>query len=420
MSPDKPGLPGGVASPPVAIWAILPDALFAIASFVVAYRLRFAAEQFDVFIASALRSLPLVVLCQMAALVLARVYRPGGRYRFVLRLPLAVGVGTGAAAALTRALFGFEGVSRMAFLVDATFLTAAAMAWRGLYVLWKSDQSSHTRLTEDSPLVDRSLETMSLSATFLSIVHYRELLKNLVLKDLKLKYRGSVFGFLWSLVNPLVMIVVYTVAFTYIMRTRTEGFAFFVLIGTLAWTFFSSSTTMSASSIVDNGRLIKSLHFPRAVLPTATVIFNLAQYILTTVVFLPFMLSVYQVPLEPRMLLFPLFLALQVVFTIGLALMLSTATAFFRDVRHLIDVAMLALFWTTPILYSIETVPESIRLPVLMSPMSPYIVAYQQIFYFRHAPEPTIWFLSTTYAMVSVIAGAATFVAVQDQLGEQV
>lgn len=407
-------------APPAAAWTILPDTIFAVAAYVLAYRLRFVDERFDAFLTTSLRALPLTVVCQLAALMAARIYRPGGRYRFVSRLLVSVVAGTLAAALLTRILFGFEGVSRIAFLVDATFLAAAAITWRGLYLLWQYGRSTHARLSDEAPLVDRSQEIMSLSATFLSMVRYRELLKNLVLKDLKLKYRGSVFGFLWSLVNPLVMITVYTVAFTFILRVRSEGFAFFVLLGVLAWTFFAQAAMMSSGAIIDNAALIKSLYFPRAILPTSVVLFNLAQYVLTLVVFLPLMLVIYRAPLSPHMLLFPVFLGLQVTFTIGLAFMLSTATAFFRDVRHLIEVALLVLFWTTPVLYELRLVPETLRLPIMMSPMSPYIVAYQQIFYYRQLPDATVWFLAMAYALIALIAGAATFVWSQDRLAEHI
>lgn len=407
-------------APPTAAWTILPDLLFGVAAYVLAYRLRFLDARFDTFLASSFRALPVTVGCQLAALIAAGVYRGRSRYRFVSRLLASVVLGTMAAALLTRMLFGFEGVSRITFLADATFLAAAAITWRGIYLLWHSGRPTHGNLSEGAPLVDRSQDAMSLSATFLSMVRYRELLKNLVLKDLKLKYRGSIFGFLWSLVNPLIMITVYTVVFTFILRVRSEGFAFFILIGILAWTSFAQAVTMSSGAIIDNAALIKSLNFPRAILPTSAVLFNLAQYLLTVVVFLPMMLVIYRAPPTPYMLLFPIFLALQVTFTIGLAFLLSTATAFFRDVRHLIEVALLVLFWTTPIVYELRQVPETLRLPIMMSPMSPYIVAYQQLFYYRQAPDATVWFLAMAYALIAVIAGAATFVSAQSRLTEQI
>src|SRR5687767_7956555 len=126
-------------------------------------------------------------------------------------------------------------------------------------------------------LVDRAATPSSISSTITALAGYRHLLRNLVIKDLKLKYRGSVFGFLWSLANPLLMIIVYTIAFTYILPVRSEGFVFYLMLGVLSWTFFVNSAAMSTGAIVDNAGLLKSVFFPRAILPIGTVLFNLAQ-----------------------------------------------------------------------------------------------------------------------------------------------
>ena len=134
-------------------------------------------------------------------------------------------------------------------------------------------------------LVDASGTDTGMFASLAAVGRYRELVRNLVFKDLKLKYRGSIFGFLWSLFNPLVMMTVYVIAFKYIMRMRSDGFVFLLLVGLLAWTFFSAAVSMAAGAIADNGGLLKTVHFPRAVLPISSVLFNLAQYLLTISVF---------------------------------------------------------------------------------------------------------------------------------------
>ncbi|MCA1652358.1 MAG: ABC transporter permease, partial [Acidobacteria bacterium] len=142
-------------------------------------------------------------------------------------------------------------------------------------------------------MVDRAAVRPSMRRTVLGLVKYGHLLRNLVIKDLKLKYRGSVLGFVWSLANPLLMIAVYTVAFTFILRIRTPGFVFHLMLGLLAWTFFANAVAMSTGAIADNGGLVRSVWFPRAILPIATVLFNLAQYILTILVFLPVLMVLY-------------------------------------------------------------------------------------------------------------------------------
>jgi ABC-2 type transport system permease protein len=256
--------------------------------------------------------------------------------------------------------------------------------------------------------------------TVRAIYAYRELLRNLVAKDLKIKYRGSVLGFLWSLANPLLMIGIYSVAFGIILKTPTEGFVFYLLIGILAWTFFVNSAVMSAGAIVDNAGLLKSVFFPRAILPVATVLFNFAQYLLTTIVFLPLMMAIYRVPPSAPMLLYPIFLTLQLIFTIGIALLLSTATVFFRDVRHLLEVALAALFWLTPIVYQLGQLTPPLASFVRVTPMAPYIVAYQQIFFYRAWPDATTWALAAGYAAAALAAGLALTLRHEDALAEQI
>ena len=268
----------------------------------------------------------------------------------------------------------------------------------------------------EDDLVDRSLQRTRVG----DLVRYRHLLRNLVLKDLKLKYRGSVFGFLWSLANPLLMIVVYTVAFTYLLRIHTPGFVLYLMLGILGWTFSAGSLGMSTGAIADNGGLVKSVSFPRAILPAATVLFNLSQYVLTAIVFVPFLLVVYRVPPAAPMLLFPVFVALQTAFTIGLALLLATAAAFFRDVKHLVEVALAALFWATPIVYTIEQLPETVRVPIQFSPLASYIGAYHDIFYYRRVPGALTWGVTLGYAAAALAIGLAVTVKHEDRFTELV
>ena len=126
---------------------------------------------------------------------------------------------------------------------------------------------------------------MQASATHL--LHYRTLIKNLVFKDLKLKYRDSVLGVVWSLLNPLLLLVVYTVAFKIVLRVQTENYPYFLLSALLPWTFFSSSLIASTQSITGNANLIRKVYFPRETLPIATVLFAFSQLILALIVFLP-------------------------------------------------------------------------------------------------------------------------------------
>ena len=119
------------------------------------------------------------------------------------------------------------------------------------------------------------------------------------------------------------------------------------------------------------------------------------------------------------MLLFPVFLLLQVLFTIGVALLLSTATAFFRDVRHLLEVGLSVLFWTTPIVYELQNVPERVQLLILLSPVSPFVVAYQQLFFYREWPDAGVWLAAVVHALGAFVVGALIFLSFEDRLMEQ-
>jgi lipopolysaccharide transport system permease protein len=268
-------------------------------------------------------------------------------------------------------------------------------------------------------MVNRTAEAPSIGRTLGGLHRYRHLLRNLVIKDLKLKYRGSVVGFVWSLANPLLMTAIYTFAFKTLMRQGGEGYVFYLMLGLLAWTFFASSAGMSTASIADNGGLVKSVWFPRAILPIATVLFNLAQYLLTVAVFLPVMLAYYRVPLERQMLLFPVVILLQSAFTIGIALILSTSAAFFRDVRHLVEIGLQIMFWTTPIFYELGN-QQGLRRFLLFTPLSPFVTAYHEIFYYRRWPESTLWATAVAYTVIALAIGLWLIVKYEDSFAERI
>ena len=249
---------------------------------------------------------------------------------------------------------------------------------------------------------------------------YRHLLWNIVAKDLKLKYQRSLLGFAWSLLNPLMMIGVYTLAFTYVMKLPTPRFALFILIGLLSWNFFAGAVSSATDAVAGQGSLLRSVVFPRVVLPFSAVLFNLVQYLLSILVFLPIVLFVYGVAPTPRMLLFPVFLLLQVLFITGLTMALSTASAAFRDVKHLVDVGLSIGFWLTPIIYEPTMVPEQFREVALLAPMTSYIRAYQDIFYYGTWPDPAIWIVAAVYAGGAFVCGLSVFLAYESRMPELV
>jgi ABC-type polysaccharide/polyol phosphate export permease len=230
---------------------------------------------------------------------------------------------------------------------------------------------------------------------------YRDLLRHLVLRDLRHKYKGSSLGFVWSLLHPLLMAAVYAVAFKFITPNGIAHFPVFLLSGLLPWMFFSAALSGAVGSIVDNSALVRKVAFPRPILPLAAVASQLVQFLLMYTAIVPLMVA-FSVGSSPALAaLIPLIL-LQVLFTAGLALVLATAYVYARDTRHLLEVALQVWFWGTPIVYSAAMLrlPQPLTQVLAWNPMAHFITSYQDIIV--HHATPTL----LAFAMLTLVAGA--------------
>lgn len=203
-------------------------------------------------------------------------------------------------------------------------------------------------------VIDASNEWLNWPARFRELFRYRFLLQNLVKRDLKVRYRNSVLGILWSLLNPLLMMAVFSLIFAKLIpREDIRQYAVFFLVGLLPWNFFSGSLMMGTVSIVADEALIKKILFPRELIPTAAVLSNLVNFLMAFLVLLVFLytsglnLSVYALWL-------PAILVTQMIFTLGLVLLFSALHVFYRDVIMILDVVLLAWFFLTPIVYPLD------------------------------------------------------------------
>lgn len=399
--------------------AALLDLATAIIAMIAAYRLRFDAASFQHFLGIARDSLLAMIAVHLAVTASFGLYKQDGLRLWPVRLTAGSVAGVLLGVGLTTVFAQPAGVSRQAMAVYAVLFVLGAMAWRAGVAL---HGRRVRRLTDsiEGGLEVRGAQYQSLGGGLLLTWRYRHLLRNLVVRDLKLKYRGSVLGFLWSLLNPLLMIAVYNFAFIYVMKVQTPRYVSFVLIGILSWGFFSASTLSSTMSITSSGNLLHSMLFPRVILPIATVLFNLAQFLLTIIVFLPALFLAYGIVPGPQTLAFPVFLLLQVLFIMGAALLLSVATAYFRDIQHLVEVGLNMAFWATPVLYEYTLVPERFRFAILLSPMAPFVRAYQDLFYYQVWPDWSIWVLAIAYGIGMFVCGLSVFVTYEDSLAEQV
>jgi len=252
------------------------------------------------------------------------------------------------------------------------------------------------------------------------LVNYRSCIQNLVMKDLKLKYRDSVLGFLWSLLNPLFMLAVYTLAFKQIFRIQIENYSFFLLAGLMPWGFFAGSVMASTQSIVGNGNLIRKVYFPREVLPLSTVLFVFAQLLLALSVVLPAGIIVFGISVRWTVLLLVPLLLLHLAFTIGVAFVLSTVTTFFRDVAHFVEMALMMLVWMTPIMYPAEMAPPLLQRFFEISPLAAFAIGYQDVLYRGTVPPGWVWLVAVSWTILLLTAGLAIFRSRSDMFAEAV
>lgn len=252
-----------------------------------------------------------------------------------------------------------------------------------------------------------------------ALVAYRGLLRGLVQRDLTVKYKGSLLGVAWSLLHPLVMAAVYTLAFRYVVRVPIERFPLFLLSGLLPWMFFTSALGSATSSITDNGTLVRKVAFPRAVLPLAAVASALVQFLLMYTVLVPTALVMGGGVSLAWTALLPV-VVLQTVFTAGLGLLLATAYVFVRDARHLLDVALQVWFWLTPIVYAASLAPERLRRWLQLNPMLHFVTAYQEIVMQHDVPSLATFAVLTALAAVTSTAGWLVFSRAQKRFAEYV
>ena len=261
------------------------------------------------------------------------------------------------------------------------------------------------------------------------LYQYRELIRNLVIRDLKVRYKNSALGVLWSLHNPLSMTRVFTVVFTLMLESGIEDYPVFFMCGYLPWGFLSASLTGSTNSVVGNAHLIKKVYFPREVLPLSEVLSNLVNFLLALIVLFG-MILVFQVKLTPAVLLLPVIILAQVLFTLGLSFFLATANVFYRDTEHILQVLMQAWFFLTPVFYPITILPESSQILGMtvniqlwarrLNPMASLVASYRDILY-RGVPTGLDFLFRTVVTCVVVfVIGYLVFCRFSRSFGEEV
>lgn len=262
----------------------------------------------------------------------------------------------------------------------------------------------------------------SITSDLSELWRYRSLLRMLVVRDLKTRYRNSALGVMWSFLQPLGMMLVMTFAFSVINRgpANMAHYNVFILSGLLAWNFFQAAVVGGSGSVIANSALVKKVYFPRAVLPISVVISSLVNFLLALPVWLVVTVASGH-PLHATILLLPFIIVIQVIFTLGVAFLLATLNVFYRDTQFIIELGMLALFFLTPIWYDISQVSPQIGLWVRrLNPMASLVNIYQDLMYWGRVTEFDFVLRTVLTAIAFLVIGYLVFHRYSPRFGEEV
>src|ERR1700730_4451170 len=260
----------------------------------------------------------------------------------------------------------------------------------------------------------------SLVAELHDIKGHLDLLVLLVQKDLKVKYKGTALGFFWSLLNPLLMMVVYALVFSIIVRFQIARYPVFLLAGLLPWNAFTTMITAASTSLVANANLVRRVRFPLEFLPLTSVLSGLVNLMLSLAILLVFAL-LFRQPLGAPLILLPLLLVIQLVFTTGVCLVLSALLVYFRDLEYLVGIGLTALFFLTPIIYPLSAVGGN-RLAIILklNPMTWLITSYQSIWHDNAWPKPSYLVAFAAMSLLVLLLGRFVFRRLQGRFAEEV
>lgn len=260
----------------------------------------------------------------------------------------------------------------------------------------------------------------------IEVWRYRDLLINLVIRDLKVRYKGSMFGFFWSLLNPLLQVATITIVFKYILNVRIPNYSAYVLCAFLPWTFLQMSLLDASASVLYHWDLVKKTYFPREILPASIVLSNLVHFILALAVFFVYLL-ILGTPILITWLLVPVVVLIQLLLNLGIAFFVSCLNVFYEDVKYLMTVVLTLLFYLMPIMYLVEQIAASEKIPAVwkpfivkfyfLNPLSLVLIAYRKLLlpaYHAgniHDIPLNFWYLalSAVTSLLIFVAGYAFF-----------
>ncbi|HBU12173.1 MAG TPA: ABC transporter permease [Clostridiales bacterium] len=248
--------------------------------------------------------------------------------------------------------------------------------------------------------------------------NYRMMIGSLVKKELIARYKGSVLGFLWTFINPLFQLIIYTVLFSVIMRSGIDNYAMFLFVGLVPWLFCATSLTTGSMSVVMSAGLVQKIYFPRMVLPIVSVTANFVNMLLSFVIVFIALIAT-GVGIAPVAAMLPVVMIIEYFFVLGLVLIFSGLAVYFRDLEHILGIVTMAWMYLTPILYTVDMVPPALQTFMKYNPMTGVILSYRNVLYYQTMPEFDMLLLTVVYAAIFMVVGYFVFQRLQRKFAEE-
>ena len=248
---------------------------------------------------------------------------------------------------------------------------------------------------------------------------YRQMIFSLVKKDLRGRYKGSVLGFMWTFINPLLQMGVYTLVFSIILRNDIDKYYLFLFVALVPWIFFSASLTGGADSVLASKDMLKKIYFPREVLPISYVTGAFVNMLLSFVVIFGVIIFTGH-GLNPLALLtLPIIMLVEYVMALGIALLSSALTVYFRDLSYILGIIAMIWQYLTPIMYSSDLVPDKLRPLWNLNPMTPVIEAYRSVLYAKQVPQLSTLIQAAVLGVIVCVIGYISFRKLQKGFAEE-
>jgi len=254
---------------------------------------------------------------------------------------------------------------------------------------------------------------------FKELYSFRHMFFGLVKKDFKGRYRNSVFGYLWHLITPLSMIIVFVIVFSAILGKNIESYWIYLSVGLFPWTFFSSSLNLSTDCIVRNSHMVNKMYFPREILIMSSVTTNLISLIISySMLIVAIVISGHGIN-AIALLIVPIVLILEVVFVTGLGLIMSALNVYYRDISHGVGILTFLWMWVTPIMYTMDSTDSLLGFVNHINPMTYFIEIFHDIMYFGTYPEMQYLIICTVLAVIAVFVGMIMFKKLEHGFSER-